>query len=129
MPFLQKMKQKKILHFFAVIFITTVFLGYFLNNFKAVNLYLFSKLSPQEKYEVLVKQKDMAIEKAVAEGNYHCCIKPPCSMCYMQANEWNNFTPGTCACDDLIARGKKPCPECQKGNCKSEDSGFCETNY
>ena len=39
-----------------------------------------------------------------------CCIGPPCTMCYMEANEWNNHTPGTCDCEGLIAQGKEVCP-------------------
>jgi len=40
----------------------------------------------------------------------------------MEANQWNNFTAGTCACDDLIAQGKEPCPQCKRGLCEGEDS-------
>lgn len=75
----------------------------------------------------IIKERNHAIRKAKERGDYRCCIEPPCTMCYMEENEWNNFTPGTCACDDLIAEGKKPCPQCKNGLCSSqENSAFCE---
>jgi len=50
-------------------------------------------------------------------------------MCYMEANQWNNFTPGTCACDDLIAQGKEPCPQCKAGLCQvGEDASSCDSD-
>lgn len=55
------------------------------------------------------------IKKATAEGKYKCCINPGCTMCFLEANEWNNHQAGTCACDDLIAQGKDPCPQCKRG--------------
>lgn len=85
----------------------------------------FDKLSPKEMYEKIIMQRDYAIAKAVEAGDYRCCINPACTMCYMEANKWNNQTPGTCACDDLIARGEEPCPQCLAGSCDGK-SGSCE---
>lgn len=85
----------------------------------------FEKLSPQGKLQRIVRQRDQAIQEAVNEGVYKCCIKPACTMCYMEANKWNNYKAGTCACDDLIARGEEPCPQCKKGLCFEENT--CET--
>lgn len=56
----------------------------------------------------------LGINRAKAEGDYRCCIEPDCTMCYMEGNKWNNGEAGTCACDDLIAKGEKPCPQCEK---------------
>ncbi|MBU2265311.1 hypothetical protein KJ784_03960 [Patescibacteria group bacterium] len=78
---------------------------------------IFEKLSPEAMYQRIIKERDHAISQAVARGDYKCCINPPCTMCYIEANQWNNFTAGTCACDDLIAQGKEPCPQCKKGLC------------
>jgi len=75
----------------------------------------FEDLSAEEKYERIIHERDIAIAEAKEAGDFRCCIHPPCTMCYMEANEWNNFTPGTCACDDLIAQGKEPCPQCKRG--------------
>lgn len=75
----------------------------------------FKNLSPDEMYKRVIKERDYAISQAIARGDYRCCINPPCTMCYMEANQWNNFTAGTCACDDLIAQGKEPCPQCKSG--------------
>jgi len=86
----------------------------------------FQTLNKDQMYKQIVQQRDLAIQKAVAAGDYRCCIEPPCSMCYMKANQWNNYTAGTCACDDLIAEGKDPCPECQKGNCE-EGNDACKS--
>ena len=82
----------------------------------------FENLSSQEMYQKNISQRDFAIQKAIKAGNYKCCIKPPCTMCYMEANQWNNQKAGTCACDDLIAQGKDPCPQCERGLCSQEDS-------
>jgi len=75
----------------------------------------FENLSPEEMYKQIIKERDYAINQAVVKGDFRCCITPPCTMCYMEANQWNNFTAGTCACDDLIAQGKEPCPQCKQG--------------
>lgn len=89
------------------------------------NDHSFSSLSPEEMYKTIIEQRDYAIAKAVERGDYKCCIKPPCTMCYMEANKWNNFKAGTCACDDLIAEGQEPCPQCIHGFCEQEDNWFC----
>ena len=85
----------------------------------------FESLSASEMYQTIISQKDHAIQKAKAEGDYHYCIEPPCTMCYMEANEWNNQTAGTCACDDLIAQGQEPCPQCKGGLCSGEQESVC----
>lgn len=68
----------------------------------------------------LVAYQKLAIRKAQSEGVYHCCIDPPCTMCFMEENSWNHYTPGTCDCAEFTARGKKPCPQCIKGMNKTE---------
>ena len=88
----------------------------------------FEDLSSEEMRQRIIEERDLAIEKAVEAGDYRCCIHPPCTMCYLEANEWNNFEPGTCVCDDLIAQGKEPCPQCKKGLCQTEIEGACLTN-
>ncbi|MFH1610572.1 MAG: hypothetical protein ABIA91_01660 [Patescibacteria group bacterium] len=90
----------------------------------------FEKFSEQEMYQKIVENRDLAISKAVVAGKYHCCINPPCTMCYMEANQWNNYTAGTCACDDLIAEGKEACPQCRRGldEIHSEDGTSCDIN-
>lgn len=87
----------------------------------------FSQLSPQEKQQRVVEKRDLGIKQAMEAGDYRCCINPPCTMCYMEANQWNNFQAGTCACDDLIAQGKEPCPQCKKGLCPQDEDGVCQT--
>ncbi len=71
----------------------------------------------------LVQLQNLAIQKAKSEGKYKCCIEPPCTMCFWEGNEWNNNIPGTCACDDLIAEGKEPCPQCARA--MEEGRGKC----
>jgi len=75
----------------------------------------FEDLSSEEMHEQIIDHRNFAIKKATASGIYNCCIGPPCTMCYMEANQWNNHTPGTCACEDLIAQGKEVCPQCKRG--------------
>jgi len=82
----------------------------------------FENLSPEKMYKQIIKERDYAINQVVARGDFRCCINPPCTMCYMEANQWNNFTAGTCACDDLIAQGKEPCPQCERELCDGEGS-------
>lgn len=90
------------------------------------------KESYEEKREKLLEQLYMNIEEAKLEGNYECCIEPPCTMCYLGNWIWDD---GTCHCDEMIAKGEydKVCPQCQKGteqvNCNSastNDEGWCE---
>ncbi|MCG2686431.1 hypothetical protein L6258_03655 [Candidatus Parcubacteria bacterium] len=86
----------------------------------------FTNLDARGMYDQILAERDYAIQQAVAAGDYYCCIEPPCTMCYMEANRWNNQTAGTCACDDLIAQGKEPCPQCQREPCP-ETAGICQT--
>ncbi len=88
----------------------------------------FETLSNEEMHQKIITQRDFAIQKAVETGDFRCCIEPSCTMCYMEANEWNNFTAGTCACDDLIAQGIKPCPQCERGLCDTDEKGTCQVN-
>ncbi|NQU82723.1 MAG: hypothetical protein HQ539_02120 [Parcubacteria group bacterium] len=87
-------------------------IGYFISDSQNVD---FAELSPEAMFEQITTQRAFAIEKAVERGDYRCCISPACTMCYTEANQWNNWTAGTCACDDLIVQGKEPCPQCKKG--------------
>jgi len=95
---------------------------------------VFNNLSREEMQKHIVDERNIAIRKAKDEGEYRCCIEPPCTMCYMEGNEWNNHTPGTCACDDLIAEGKEPCPQCKRGLCSTntaedkKEEASCEVN-
>jgi hypothetical protein len=88
----------------------------------------FSQLSPSEKQQRVIQERDGAIQEVIDEGVYQCCIEPPCTMCYMEANQWNNYQAGTCACDELIAQGKEPCPQCERGLCETDGVGTCEVS-
>jgi len=89
---------------------------------------LFETLNGEEMHQRIIGERDLAIQKAIEAGDYRCCVEPPCTMCYMEANRWNNFTAGTCACDDLIAQGKEPCPQCKNGLCETDAEGACKVN-
>ncbi len=116
--------MRKILLLFIMLFIGGL-IGYFV--FYTQNP-AFQKLNAEAMHDRIVKERDYAIGKAVMEGNYRCCISPPCTMCYAEANKWNNFTAGTCACDDLIAEGKEACPQCERGlnEIHGDDNTFCD---
>ena len=88
----------------------------------------FKSLDTKGMYQRIIEERNFAIQKAVESGDYRCCIDPPCSMCYMEANQWNNNEAGTCACDDLIAQGDEPCPQCKSGLCDTDENGTCEIN-
>ena len=108
--------------FVILIFLLGSFVSYL---FFSIHDSAFEKLSPEVMYQRVIKERDFAINQAIARGDYKCCINPPCTMCYLEANQWNNFIAGTCACDDLIAKGEKPCPQCERGLIK--DTGYsCE---
>jgi len=113
---------KKVLVLFLIIF--TFFLGSYSYQREHPD---FATLSSEEMQERIIAERDFAILKATEEGNYKCCINPACTMCYMEANKWNNFTAGTCACDDLIAAGEDPCPQCISGLCEGEEKA-CDIN-
>jgi hypothetical protein len=72
--------------------------------------------------------RSLAIQEAVKDGVYECCIAPPCTMCYWEGNRWNNQTAGTCDCDSLIAEGEEPCPQCVAGLCQKSADGACQVN-
>lgn len=115
--------MKKIIITILILF-TGGLAGYLIFN---INNPGFEKLNPQEMHKKIIAERDYAITQAVARGDFRCCINPPCTMCYMEANEWNNYTPGTCACDGLIAEDKEPCPQCQRGLCQDPDNS-CKLN-
>ncbi len=107
----------------VVVIITLIIIGVSV-GYLAQNILspTFSDLSSDDMYQEIIEERDIAISKAVDDGVYRCCIDPPCTMCYMEANQWNNDEPGTCLCDDLIAEGKEPCPQCKSGICEGSDS-------
>lgn len=87
------------------------------------------ELSLEERRDYVLSELNFAIEKAVDAGVYKCCIEPACTMCYLNGNKWNYGKAGTCACDEFIARGEEPCPQCKKGIeeglCKSSEE-YCD---
>jgi len=109
---------------FALLFLVLGFLLEYGLSLRGVEA-PFTKLSPDEMQKRVILNRDYAIRLAKERGDYRCCMEPPCAMCYMEANPWNNFTAGTCACDDLIAQGKDPCPQCINGLCESGSRDFC----
>lgn len=83
-----------------------------------------------EKRERILGELQLAIDDAVQQGKYHCCIEPACTMCYLGNWIWDD---GTCNCDEMIAKGEfdKVCPQCKRGIeeglCKSSDNTSCES--
>ncbi len=70
--------------------------------------------APEQKRERILGELSDAIDEKAENGEYKCCIDPPCTMCYMGGWLWDN---GTCLCDEMIASGEddKVCPQCKKG--------------
>ena len=86
--------------------------------------FIYRLVGPAGLYQRMVEARDYGIQKAKERGEYRCCIEPPCTMCYSEGNKWNYGQAGTCACDDFIARGEEPCPQCAKAlNCESSPTG------
>jgi len=113
----------------VLVILGLLFIGGGVSYFIAKNsISPFGSLSKEGMHQRIIEERDLAIQKAVESGDYRCCITPPCTMCYMEANQWNNNKAGTCACDDLIAQGKEPCPQCKQGLCEENDNGACIIN-
>jgi hypothetical protein len=70
----------------------------------------------------IISEIDKVLRKAVASGDYKCCINPPCKMCFLGNWIWQD---GRCRCDEEIARGnwENVCPECRR----SVEAGKCES--
>jgi hypothetical protein len=82
----------------------------------------FAKLSPEQMHQKISSDREYAISLAKERGEYKCCIHPECTMCYDSPNKWNYQQEGKCYCDEFIARGEEPCPQCKKGlNCDSQN--------
>ena len=75
--------------------------------------YLFSSMNYNDPDKVIgILEK--GIHTAQLNGQYRCCLSPPCKMCYL--GNWK-FDKGTCYCDDAILEGRYEdvCPECAIG--------------
>ncbi len=76
----------------------------------------------------ILNELQLAIEDAVFQEKYKCCINPPCTMCYLGNWIWKN---GSCYCENMIKENKLNfvCPEClrgiKEGRCKS-GIGSCQ---
>lgn len=101
--------MKKYLIIASLVFFIIIDIGAVISYYSAAQ---FENLSSEEMFERIINHRNIAIKEATASGVYNCCVDPLCTMCYMEANKWNDHTPGTCACDDSIAQGKEPCPQC-----------------
>lgn len=87
-----------------------------------------NKESFEQKRERILNELSLAIDEAIEESRYKCCIDPPCTMCYMGNWLWDD---GSCYCDDLIMKGEfeKVCPQCirgiEEGRCISTKTEEC----
>lgn len=100
----------------TILFLLIVLFGFYL---------VFRQEGFEQKRENVIFDLDFAIAQAKEGGDYHCCIEPPCRMCYL--GEWI-FEDGKCDCDRYVASGEldKVCPECKNAdNCESEDEATC----
>ncbi len=84
----------------------------------------------------MVKTREHGIKMAKENGDYRCCIEPDCTMCYSEGNKWNYGIAGTCGCDDFIAKGEEPCPQCARAlSCDgtsqeiSEEPATCTVDF
>ncbi len=77
----------------------------------------------QSRRQKVINEMNSLIEEKVQSGEYDCCIKPACDMCFL--GHWI-FEDGICHCDEYIAKGEydKVCPQCKN---KISDLGACES--
>ncbi|MBT3690282.1 hypothetical protein HOE31_02570 [bacterium] len=88
------------------------------------NYFIYRFMGPEGMHEHMTKVREYGIHMAGERGEYNCCIEPDCTMCYSEGNKWNYGKAGTCACDDFIARGEEPCPQCARAlDCSSDEEG------
>lgn len=71
------------------------------------------KSAKDEKYEELVANKNKVIKDLMAQGDYACCLKKPCSSC-TTLDPWHGEG-SKCTCLDDVVNGKYPCGECAGG--------------
>ncbi|MBS1267213.1 MAG: hypothetical protein MAG795_01185 [Candidatus Woesearchaeota archaeon] len=115
------MLNKRFKYLRLIILVVAVFvLGYNYSSLKTLD----------NQRKDLLEKRDELILKMAHQGDYRCCINPPCTMCFMGSWIWDD---GTCKCDDMIAAGEfdKVCPQCQRGvkegQCASTEQAFCDT--
>lgn len=111
------MDKKLVIVIVLAIFSTSVFSYFYLETFNAPDR------------EQILEDIDEGIQMEIENGNYRCCIDPPCDMCYLGHWIWDD---GSCKCDDMIANGEfdSVCPQCKKGieegYCKSTNDYQCD---
>ena len=110
----------------TTILFALLFIGLYFRDKTMMSKVSFEHMTSEEMHQQILSERDHAIKVASEDGYYNCCIEPPCTMCYMEANIWNNYEAGTCACDDLIAQGKEPCPQCKNGLCEISENDTCK---
>jgi|SRR3989338_1568389 len=102
--------KKLILLFLVLGVVAGIVFGSLYSNFQSF----------EEKRGRIIKDMKILINEQAKEGNYRCCIEPPCTMCFMGNWLWDD---GICRCDDMIASGEfdKVCPQCkdklEEGQC------------
>ena len=111
-----------------LIFLLGGLVSYFVFNTQKFD---FEKSNPKERHAKVIEIIYTGIKKAQADGDYRCCIEPACTMCYISGNKWNYGQAGICACDDFIARGEEPCPQCERGlsDIHNENNTSCDANF
>ena len=98
------MKNK--IFFISILALVVLMLVYFLATAQ-------SETFEQRRTRIL-DEMALEIQDAESQGEYKCCIEPPCTMCYLGDWVWDD---GTCDCDGMIKNGDwdKVCPQCVKG--------------
>jgi hypothetical protein len=100
-----------------------VFPLFFLLAISSILGYYQKKETFEVRREQVLGDLSSAIDDAVKDGEYGCCIDPACTMCYLGSWIWDD---GVCRCDEMIATGQddKVCPQCVKGM----EKGLCKSS-
>lgn len=86
-----------------------------------LNSITFQNENFEQKRRRILNEIFLSIEEAKNQGNYKCCIEPPCIMCFLGNWVWKD---GSCYCSDMLKENKLNlvCPECldgiKEGKCK-----------
>lgn len=89
----------------------------------AVNFYMTHKtIDTDTLRDNYIALREQAIQQAIVNGEYSCCIGPACTMCMDRGKNHTWSGDGKyCNCLQIIFEGGEPCPQCKAGLARGEE--------